>query len=350
MANECEARIKNIVRFQWLHLQFYSLSEFGGKEEKKENSLLFPNFTPSSLTGLWVFCEPFQADSARMNSCKEMLPKGNIWNLNHREERTQFSNAYSIPGTSHLRSQKSHVLGPHFTDSTLRLRRAKSLVQIKQLVNGKPGMQFSVFWFHVQGSFFYTRLPIANLNTFWMENLKSRVPPRPRFLLWSVSTSGQGASQLHPLWLFLRSIASGMEKETQVGNLLLRLVRLLWGVRSVGWGALAQINLSEKGRTEIEMAEERLSLLTARQADLTKAPSHYKHIEMLDKYFKTHNPERKSRQFPVARNKKEIQNQRCQLQMTHSGPRKESRLETRPHNTFGLEAVWAGTERGLCQN
>lgn len=34
MANECEARIKSAVRFQWLHLQFYSLSEFGGKEEK----------------------------------------------------------------------------------------------------------------------------------------------------------------------------------------------------------------------------------------------------------------------------------------------------------------------------
>lgn len=35
----------------------------------------------------------------RMNSCKKRFPKGNIWDLNHREERKQLGNAYNTPGT-----------------------------------------------------------------------------------------------------------------------------------------------------------------------------------------------------------------------------------------------------------
>lgn len=110
--SEREARIKNTVRFQWLHLQLYSLYVtlynrftlvFGnqisvfGEKGKKRNRKIASCFPISHLL-VWYISEYFvnflQADFVRMNSCKEIFPKGNIWDLNHKEERNQLFNAY----------------------------------------------------------------------------------------------------------------------------------------------------------------------------------------------------------------------------------------------------------------
>ena len=74
-----------------------------------------------------------------------MFPRGDMRNLNHKEERNQLFKVYDIPGTFTPTKSKLCALCFHLIDNTLGLKGLSDLSKIKQLVRGKPGLQISIF-------------------------------------------------------------------------------------------------------------------------------------------------------------------------------------------------------------